>query len=111
MRLRRRGTQYSRAFLSVLCDSFDVLYEEASLAKMMSIGLHCRIIGRPMLQGPTKFLDYVAQYQDVWVCRRKDISYIGCSILCKMVNNLDSPALASISCYSPLFIEMINNFD
>ena len=63
-------------FFSYLKDSFDVLYEEGKeYPKMMSVGLHCRIIGRPgRIQSLKKFLDYVSKHKDVWICRRIDIA-------------------------------------
>ena len=63
-------------FFSYLKDSFDALYEEGKEnPKMMSVGLHCRIIGRPgRIQSLKKFLNYVLKYKDVWICRRVDIA-------------------------------------
>jgi allantoinase len=63
-------------FFSYLKDSFDVLYEEGKTSpKMMSVGLHCRLIGRPgRIQSLKKFLDYVLKHQDVWICKRIDIA-------------------------------------
>ena len=64
-------------FYTYLKDAFDVLYAEgaAGRSKMMSIGLHCRLIGRPgKIAGLIKFLDYVAQFDDVWFPRRIDIA-------------------------------------
>jgi putative urate catabolism protein len=57
-------------------DSFDVLYREgASQPKMMSVGLHMRLTGHPgRAAGLERFLDYVLQHKDVWVCRREDIA-------------------------------------
>ena len=56
--------------------SFDVLYEEGKVSpKMMSVGLHCRLIGRPgRIQSLKKFLDYVLKFEDVWICKRIDIA-------------------------------------
>ncbi len=70
------GTQ----FFDYLKDAFDVLYAEGdpqglNQAKMLSIGLHCRIIGRPArLASLARFLDYVQQHDKVWVTRRIDIA-------------------------------------
>ena len=63
-------------FFSYLKDSFDTLYEEGKESpKMMSVGLHCRIIGKPgRIRSLKKFLDYVLKYKDVWICRRVDIA-------------------------------------
>jgi peptidoglycan/xylan/chitin deacetylase (PgdA/CDA1 family) len=66
------GTQ----FFEYLRDTFDVLYAEGAHApKMMSVGLHCRLAGRPgRLAAISRFLDHVAQHNDVWICRREDIA-------------------------------------
>ncbi len=63
-------------FLQYLKDSFDVLYAEGEQApKMMSIGMHCRVLGRPGRFGALqKFLDYVQSHERVWICRRIDIA-------------------------------------
>ena len=57
-------------------DAFDVLYREgATQPKMMSIGLHMRIIGQPArVGGLEKFLDYIQSKPDVWITRRVDIA-------------------------------------
>ena len=59
-----------------LKDSFDVLYKEGEkLPKMMSIGLHNRLVGRPgRVKGLLKFLDYIEKKERVWVGRRVDIA-------------------------------------
>ena len=63
-------------FYNYLKDSFDALYEEGKTnPKMMSVGLHCRLIGRPgRIQSLKKFLDYVLKFEDVWICKRIDIA-------------------------------------
>ena len=63
-------------FFSYLKDSFDVLYEEGKTSpKMMSVGLHCRLIGKPgRVQSLKKFLDYILKQEDVWICKRIDIA-------------------------------------
>ena len=63
-------------FYTYLKDSFDALYEEGKTnPKMMSVGLHCRLIGRPgRIQSLKKFLDYVLKFEDVWICKRIDIA-------------------------------------
>jgi len=64
-------------FFQYLKDSFDVLYAEgeAGAAKMFSIGLHCRLIGRPgKIAGLMRFLDYAQGHADVWFPRRMDIA-------------------------------------
>jgi putative urate catabolism protein len=66
------GTQ----FFDYLKDAFDVLYAEGETApKMLSIGLHNRIIGRPArFASLQRFLDYIQRHERVWVCRRADIA-------------------------------------
>jgi len=63
-------------FFTYLKDSFDTLYEEGKTSpKMMSVGLHCRIIGKPgRIQSLKKFLDYILKHEDVWLCKRIDIA-------------------------------------
>ena len=63
-------------FFDYLKDSFDTLYEEgAESSKMMSVGLHCRLAGRPgRAAALARFLDYIATHDDVWVARRIDIA-------------------------------------
>jgi len=63
-------------FYSYLKDSFDALYEEGRTnPKMMSVGLHCRIIGKPgRIQSLKKFLYYIQKHEDIWVCKRVDIA-------------------------------------
>jgi putative urate catabolism protein len=63
-------------FYNYLKDSFDTLYEEGKTSpKMMSVGLHCRLIGRPgRIQSLKKFLDYALKFEDVWICKRIDIA-------------------------------------
>ena len=63
-------------FYNYLKDSFDALYEEGKTSpKMMSVGLHCRLIGRPgRIQSLKKFLNYVLKHKDVWICKRIDIA-------------------------------------
>ena len=71
-----QGFNSGDQFFTYLKDSFDALYDEGSYApKMMSVGLHCRLIGRPgRIQSLKKFLDYVLKYKDVWICKRIDIA-------------------------------------
>ena len=63
-------------FYSYLKDSFDALYEEGRTnPKMMSVGLHCRLIGKPgRIQSLKKFLDYIQKHEDIWICKRVDIA-------------------------------------
>ena len=71
-----QGFNSGDQFFSYLKDSFDVLYAEGESApKMMSIGLHCRLVGRPgRAAALARFLDYVQAHEDAWVCRRLDIA-------------------------------------
>ena len=71
-----QGFNTADHFFTYLRDGFDMLYAEgAESPKMMSVGLHCRIIGRPArLAGLVRFLDHVAAHRDVWIARRIDIA-------------------------------------
>jgi OHCU decarboxylase len=71
------GFDNGEEYYTFLKDSFDVLYEEGKLGspKMMSLGLHCRLVGMPgRFAGLRKFLDYVRSKDKVWVARRVDIA-------------------------------------
>ncbi|MFC4240514.1 allantoinase PuuE [Marinobacter oulmenensis] len=63
-------------FFEYLRDAFDVLYEEgAETPRMLSVGLHCRLIGRPgRFRGLQRFLDHIEAHDRVWVTRRMDIA-------------------------------------
>jgi putative urate catabolism protein len=63
-------------FFAYLKDAFDVLYAEGEeRPKMMSIGMHCRLLGRPGRFKPLqRFLDHIEKHDRVWVCRRVDIA-------------------------------------
>jgi chitin deacetylase len=68
-----QGFNAGDQFESYLRDSFDALYAEGG--RMMSIGLHCRLIGRPgRVQALRRFLEYAAGHADVWFARRIDIA-------------------------------------
>ena len=71
-----QGFNCGDQFYTYLKDSFDALYNEGkTFPKMMSVGLHCRLIGRPgRIQSLRKFLDYVLKHEDVWICKRIDIA-------------------------------------
>ena len=71
-----QGFNTADHFFTYLKDSFDVLYAEGEQRpKMMSIGMHCRILGKPgRLRGLQRFLDHVQSHDKVWVCRRIDIA-------------------------------------
>jgi len=68
-----QGFNTGEDFDLYLKDAFDGLYAEGG--RMLSVGLHCRIIGRPARLGAlVRFLNYVAGFSDVWVARRVDIA-------------------------------------
>ena len=72
-----QGFNCGDQFFSYLKDSFDVLYREGAegAPKMLSIGLHCRLVGRPgRMAALERFLDYVQSHDKVWVARRIDIA-------------------------------------
>ena len=71
-----QGFNSGEQFYNYLKDSFDALYEEGKTSpKMMSVGLHCRLIGRPgRIQSLKKFLNYITKFNDVWICKRVDIA-------------------------------------
>ena len=71
-----QGFNSGDQFYNYLKDSFDVLYKEGETSpKMMSVGLHCRIVGKPgRLKSLERFLDYVLKHKDVWICKRIDIA-------------------------------------
>ena len=71
-----QGFNSGDQFYNYLKDSFDALYEEGKTTpRMMSVGLHCRLIGRPgRIQSLRKFLDYVLKFKDIWICKRIDIA-------------------------------------
>jgi peptidoglycan/xylan/chitin deacetylase (PgdA/CDA1 family) len=72
-----QGFNSGDQFLAYLRDSFDCLYEEGRQGspKMMSVGLHCRLIGRPgRALALERFLDHIARHDKVWIPRRIDIA-------------------------------------
>ncbi len=75
-----QGFAHAEHFFVYLRDSFDALYAEGDPAgldrpKMMSIGMHCRLLGRPgRMRALQRFLDHVERHDQVWVCRRIDIA-------------------------------------
>ncbi len=71
-----QGFSQSNDFFTYLRDAFDVHYAEGDeRPSMMSIGMHCRLLGRPgRLRGLQRFLDHVATHDRVWVTRRIDIA-------------------------------------
>ena len=68
--------QLGDEFFTYLKDSFDTLYAEGEThPKMMTVGLHARLLGRPGRIGSLhKFLDYLQKHQKVWICRRDDLA-------------------------------------
>ncbi|MBC7916399.1 MAG: allantoinase PuuE [Rhodoferax sp.] len=71
-----QGYSHADPFFQYLKDTFDTLYAEgAEKPAMMSIGMHCRLLGRPgRITALQRFLDYIATHDRVWVCRRIDIA-------------------------------------
>lgn len=71
-----QGFTHGDDFFIYLRDAFDVLYAESRhTPRMMSIGLHGRLIGRPgRFLGLQKFMDHISKYSDIWICRREDIA-------------------------------------
>lgn len=71
-----QGFNTGEHFFAYLRDSFDALYAEGATApKMMSVGLHCRLVGRPgRIAALSRFLDHVAAHDGVWLARRIDIA-------------------------------------
>ena len=71
-----QGFNTGEQFYQYLKDSFDVLYAEGEdTPRMLSIGMHCRLLGRPgRFRALQRFLDYVEQHDRVWVTRRIDIA-------------------------------------
>ncbi len=72
-----QGFNSGDQFFSYLKDSFDVLYAEgmAGRPKMLSIGLHCRLVGRPgRAAALARFIDYCQRHEKVWFARRVDIA-------------------------------------
>lgn len=72
-----QGFNSGEQFFTYLKDAFDVLYDEGSVApRMLNIGLHCRLVGRPgRFAGLKRFVDYVQAHSDVWVTTREAIAH------------------------------------
>jgi len=70
------GFDTGRDWLDYLCDSFDQFWEDGETRpQMMSVGLHCRLAGRPgRLRALARFLDHVQSHDNVWITRRVDIA-------------------------------------
>ena len=71
-----QGFNAGDQFFNYLRDTFDVLYTEGEeTPRMMSIGLHCRLVGRPgRLKALERFIDHIQAHDQVWCCRRIDIA-------------------------------------
>ena len=71
-----QGFNSGEQFYQYLKDAFDVLYAEGEIApKMLSIGLHCRVIGRPArMAAVQRFIEYVQSHERVWCCTRQQIA-------------------------------------
>ena len=71
-----RSYQVADEFFTYLKDSFDVLYAEGTThPKMMTVGLHARLLGRPGRVGALhRILDYMQKHERVWICRRDDLA-------------------------------------
>ncbi len=74
--VQAQGFNTADHFFTYLRDSFDALYAEGDTSpKMMSIGMHCRILGKPgRIVALQRFLDHVQRHERVWICRRIDIA-------------------------------------
>jgi len=78
--VQAQGFNTGDHFFTYLRDSFDALYAEGDPAgldrpKMMSIGMHCRLLGKPGRIGSLqRFLDHIGAHDKVWVCRRIDVA-------------------------------------
>jgi allantoinase len=71
-----QGFSHGEPFFQYLRDAFDVLYAEGEDSpKMLSVGMHCRLLGRPgRFRALQRFLDHIAAHDRVWVCRRVDLA-------------------------------------
>ena len=72
-----QGFNSGSQFYDYLKDTFDCLYYEGKMGypKMMSIGLHCRLIGRPgRFQSLKKFIEHIINFDNIWITKRVDIA-------------------------------------
>jgi putative urate catabolism protein len=71
-----QGFSQADDFFTYLRDSFDVLYAEGQeTPRMLSVGMHCRLLGRPgRLRALQRFLDHIEKHDRVWVCKRIDVA-------------------------------------
>lgn len=95
-------------FFTYLRDSFDTLYEEGGLGtpKMFSIGLHCRLIGRPgKIAGLRRFLEYAQGRPDVWFARRIDIAqhWVKNNPHCRIERPSEMNKERFLACYGSIF--------
>ncbi|QND50501.1 allantoinase PuuE (plasmid) [Phyllobacterium sp. 628] len=95
-----QGFNAGDQFFSYLKDSFDTLYAEgeAGSPKMMSIGLHCRLAGRPgRTAAVARFIDYVQSHANVWLARRIDIARHWAKVHPARSNTIRPSALAEVA--------------
>lgn len=71
-----QGFSHGDEFFEYLRDAFDVMYEEGDeRPAMLSVGMHCRLLGRPgRFRALQRFLDHIEKHDRVWVCRRVDVA-------------------------------------
>ena len=71
-----QGFSHGDEFFEYLRDAFDVMYDEGDeRPAMMSVGMHCRLLGRPgLFRALQRFLDHIEKHDRVWVCRRVDVA-------------------------------------
>jgi putative urate catabolism protein len=71
-----QGYSHGAEFFDYLREAFDVLYAEGEdCPKMMSVGMHCRLLGRPgRFRALQRFLDHIERHDRVWICQRVDIA-------------------------------------
>ena len=71
-----QGFSHGDEFFEYLRDAFDVMYDEGEeRPAMMSVGMHCRLLGRPgRFRALQRFLDHIEKHDRVWVCRRVDVA-------------------------------------
>jgi putative urate catabolism protein len=74
--VQAQGFHTGEQFFTYLRDAFDVLYAEGQTTpKMLSVGLHARLVGRPgRLTGLAQFLDHIQRHERVWICTREAIA-------------------------------------
>ena len=73
---RGQGFVTAEHWFTYMRDAFDSLYQEGgSSPKLLTVALHCRMIGRPgRISALTRFLDHVETHADVWLCHREEIA-------------------------------------